>query len=304
MLFQNDLIRECCNMAGTGKKKLSFARIINGVLLAMLGLIMFYPFWYVVCYALSSYENIIRVNLPVIPMGFTWKNVSFILATADFVHIYGNTIFVVVTGTVLSLIITLLYAYSLSRKVHGHRVFNYFAFFTLIFGGGMVPTFMVVRATGLLNNLWALIIPRLVDPFNIFLLRNFLESIPTELDESAHIDGAGTLKTMFRIVLPLALPGIATVALFYMVGYWNQFFEAVLYTSNRPQWTLQVMLKELLVSSDTDAVGSGSGDSFGAALSTSVKMASVLVTIVPVMCVYPFLQKYFVTGAIAGAVKG
>lgn len=287
------------------KKKITVPYAINMALLLLLGLVMLYPFWYVLCYAVSTYGDIIRVDLPIWPVAFTWENIGFILETSDFLNIYKNTIFVTVTGTLLSTMTTLLFAYSLSRKVPGYRFFNYFAFFTLIFSGGMVPTFLVVRSTGLLNNLWALIIPRLVDPFNIFLMRNFFSTIPQELDESAHIDGAGTMRTMVEIILPLALPGIATVALFYAVGYWNQFFDAILYTSNRPQWTLQVLLKELLVSSQTDAVGSSaSSDSMGAALSTSVKMASVLVTIVPILCVYPFLQKYFVTGSIAGAVKG
>jgi len=287
------------------KKKLTVPYVINVVLLTLLGFIMLYPFWYVACYALSTYQDIVRVDFVLWPVNFTMENVNYILQTSDFLNIYKNTIFVVVVGTVMSMVATVLFAYSLSREVPGYRVFNYIAFFTLIFSGGMVPTFLVVRNTGLLNSLWALIIPRLVDPFNIFLMRNFFKGIPSELDESAHIDGAGTMRTLITIILPLALPGIATISLFYAVGYWNQFFDAVLYTSNRPQWTLQVLLKELLVSSQTDAVGSSSSaDSMSAALSTSVKMASVLVTIVPILCVYPFLQKYFVTGTIAGAVKG
>ena len=270
-----------------------------------MGFVTLYPFWYVICYALSTYEDVIKVNLLFWPQNFTLENTQYILSTADFLKIYGNTIFVVVVGTVTSMAVTVMYSYGLARKVPGHSAISGLTFFTLIFTGGMIPTFMVVRSTGLLNSLWALIIPRLVDPVNIFLMRNFFQAIPQDLDESASIDGAGSIRTLASIILPLALPGIATLCLFYAVGYWNQFFEAVLYTSNRPQWTLQIMLHELLISSSTDAVGSSSSsDNFGAALSTSVKMASVVVTVVPVMCIYPFLQKYFVKGVIVGAVKG
>ncbi len=286
-------------------KRISPARLLNGVLLLCLGFVTLYPFWYVICYALSTYEDVIKVNLLFWPQNFTLENVSFILSTSDFLTIYGNTILVVVVGTLMSMAATVTFSYGIARKAPGHRVIGGLTFFTLIFTGGMIPTFMVVRATGLLNTLWALIIPRLVDPFNIFLMRNFFQAIPQELDESASMDGAGTMRTLISIILPLALPGIATLCLFYAVGYWNQFFEAVLYTSNRPQWTLQIMLHELLISSSTDAVGStSSADNFGAALSTSIKMASVVVTVVPVMCIYPFLQRYFVKGVIVGAVKG
>ena len=287
------------------KKKITFASALNAVLLFILGLIMLYPFWYVISYSLSTYQDVVKVDFLWHPVNFTLDNIRFILETSDFLGIYRNTLFVVVVGTVLSLISTLLFSYALSRDVPGHKWISRFTFFTLIFSGGMVPTFLVVRGTGLLNSLWALILPRLVDPFNAFLMRNFFRGIPRELDESAHMDGAGPWRTLMSIILPLALPGIATICLFYAVGYWNQFFDAVLYTSNRPQWTLQVLLKELLVNSETDAVGgTSSSDQFGAALSTSVKMASVVVTIVPILLVYPFLQKYFVKGTLVGAVKG
>jgi putative aldouronate transport system permease protein len=286
-------------------KRLAIGRLINGLLLTLLGIIMLYPFWYVACYALSTYQDVLKVDFLLWPANFTLENVSFILSTGDFLNIYKNTLVVVVGGTILSMVATIGFSYALSRDVPGHKWISAMTFFTLIFAGGMIPSFLVVRSTGLLNSLWALIIPRLVDPFNIFLMRNFFRGIPRELDESAGIDGAGTIRIMVSIILPLALPGIATVCLFYAVGYWNQFFEALLYTSNRPQWTLQVMLNELLVSSQTDAVGSSSSsDNMGAALSTSVKMASVLVTVVPILCVYPFLQRYFVKGVIVGAVKG
>ena len=287
------------------KKRITFVSALNAALLFILGLIMLYPFWYVISYSLSTYQDVVKVDFLWHPVNFTLDNIRFILETSDFLGIYRNTLFVVIVGTVLSLLSTLLFSYALSRDVPGHKWISRFTFFTLIFSGGMVPTFLVVRGTGLLNSLWALILPRLVDPFNAFLMRNFFRGIPRELDESAHMDGAGPWRTLMSIILPLALPGIATICLFYAVGYWNQFFDAVLYTSNRPQWTLQVLLKELLVNSETDAVGgTSSSDQFGAALSTSVKMASVVVTIVPILLVYPFLQKYFVKGTLVGAIKG
>ncbi|HML45129.1 MAG TPA: carbohydrate ABC transporter permease [Clostridia bacterium] len=277
-------------------------------MLLLMALCTLYPFWYVLCMALSDYQATLGKGLLFLPAGFTLANLRYILSTPDFLRIYGNTGFVVGMGTFLSLTFTTMFAYGLARRVPGKTWIAYAVFFTLLFSGGMIPTFLVVRGTKLMNTLWALIVPRVIDPFNIFLMRNFFQSIPDSLDESASVEGAGPMTILLKIILPISLPGLATIALFYGVGYWNAFFDAVIYISSRERWTIQVLLRELLVSMQPDILGSGatagSADNLGQTLGYTVKMATVVTAIVPIMCIYPFLQRYFVKGVIVGAVKG
>jgi putative aldouronate transport system permease protein len=290
------------------RERLSLPRIaLRGALLLLAGL-MLYPFWYVLCMGLSTYEQTVNSTILLLPAGFTLKPISYVLGASDFLHIYGNTLFVVVVGTTLSLLITVMFAYPLARRILGTKVLQWVTFFTLIFNGGIIPTFMVVRMTGLYNSLWSLIIPGVMNPFNVFLMRNFFNTIPETLDEAAQIEGAGSMWILIRIMLPLSLAGIATLALFYGVGYWNAYFNALLYINKRENWTLQVLLREILVTVQPDLFGggmAGSGDqSTAAQMSMPVKMATVLVSTLPIMMIYPFIQKYFVTGVMVGAVKG
>lgn len=281
--------------------RMTLGEAVIMVILALLALTMLYPFWYVVCVALSNYEDILGASLLFWPRNFSLEALSVVVNGKDFLQYISNTIFVVITGTILSMITTIGISYALARKVKGHRIVQYFVFFTLLFYGGMIPTYLVVRSTDLLNTSWALILPRLCDPFNVFLLRNAFRSIPEELDESASIDGAGVLRTLVSIVLPVSLAGIATITLFYSVGYWNSFFDGILYISDRTKWTMQMYLRELLIVSQNDAVA----DTGGIATATyTVKMATVLVSVIPILVVYPFVQRYFVKGVMVGAVKG
>lgn len=295
-------------MRNSPVRKKSVGHILIVVFLIVLAIVMLYPFWYVVCMAFSTYEATVNKTLLFWPAGFTLNSVKYILSGADFLHIYGNTLFVVIVGTVLSLIVTIMFAYPLSRKVPGYRAIQGFTFFTLLFNGGIIPTFMVVKMTGLYNSLWALIIPGLMNPFNAFLMRNFFNSIPTALDEAAEIEGASSTWILIRIMLPLSMAGIATLALFYGVGYWNAYFNALLYINKREQWTLQVLLHEMLQTVQPDLFGAGMAsmatEGTAAQMTMSLKMATVVVSTLPVMVIYPFVQKYFVTGVMVGAVKG
>lgn len=287
---------------------ISLASIINATILIALGIVMLYPFWYVLVFSLSTYKDAISHTFLFWPVNFTLQNIRYILNSGNFAQIYGNTLFVVGVGTALSLAVTMLFAYALARDVPGKSWISHLLFFTILFSGGMIPTYLVVRSTGLLNTLWALIIPRLMDPFYVFLMKNFFQAIPKELDEAAIIDGAGLFTLMVRIVLPLSLAGIATIGLYYGVGYWNQFFDAIIYINKREKWVLQVLLRELLTHDTTDILGSSAGiaSSFDAnAVTTySIKMACVVTAVVPVTLIYPFVQRYFVKGVIVGAVKG
>ena len=284
--------------------RISAARILNGVILIALALLTLYPFWYVVCVAFSDQQALVGRSLIFRPYGFNFDSLVYVMTSRDFTSIFSNTVFVVVIGTLLSMICTIGIAYALARKVKGHRFWNFFIFVTLVFEGGMIPTYLVVRDTGLLNSVWALILPRLCSPYYIMLLRNSFESVPASLDESANLDGAGVIKTLIYIILPVSLPGLTTIALFYGVLYWNNFMDGVLYLTDRTKWTMQVLLREILITVQPDQMGGAGGDTSSLTTTEAVKMATVLVTVLPVLVIYPFIQKYFVSGIMVGAVKG
>ena len=232
------------------------------------------------------------------------QNLQYIISYTYFAQTYLNTVFVVVLGTILSIICTVLFAYPLALRIQGTKTLSYLTFFTLLFSGGMIPTYLVVKFTGLLNSLWSLIIPSIINPFNVFLMINFFRTIPSDLAESAEIDGAGPFRTLWSIVLPISLSGIATLTLFYAVSYWNSYFNAMIYISDRIKWTLQLLLREILISTQSGTDG-GAGDiSEAARFGRTLKMATVFTAVVPIMLVYPFVQKYFVKGVMVGAVKG
>ena len=283
----------------------SFSRVIISLFLLLLGFSTLYPFWYVMVISLSTYNEILNKTLLLYPVKITFEAYQYVFTSGDFLNIAKNTFFVVAAGTVLSLLVTIFFAYGLAKKVPGYRWMTYFIFFTILFGGGMIPTYLVVRATGLLNSLWSLIIPSLASAFNILLLRNFFSTIPQSLEESASLDGANTLTILFRIVLPVAMPGIATIALFYGVNYWNSFFDAILYITSRNKWILQVLLREMLLTGSYDVLQGAAETATGmSTTSYTIKMATVMVATVPVLLIYPFIQRYFVKGAVMGAVKG
>lgn len=287
------------------KRKYSVAYIINLVLLILFAVITFYPFWYVCVMTFST--NLDTQNVPFMlwPRGFTLDNLNYILHYTYFSQTYLNTFFVVGVGTLLSILFTILFAYPLSLRVKGTKVISYLTFFTLLFNGGMIPTYLIVKSTGLLNTHWSLIIPSIINPFNVFLMINFFRTIPTALSESAEIDGAGPFRTLWSIILPVSLPGIATLTLFYAVAYWNSYFSAMIYLSDRSQWTLQLLLREILISTQSGTDGGGAGDiSEAARFGRTLKMATVFTAIIPVMMIYPFVQKYFVKGVMIGAIKG
>ncbi len=209
---------------------------------------------------------------------------------------YRNTIFIVVVGTVLDMLFTLVAAYVLSRKGYMlKRFFTIMVVFSMYFSGGMIPFFLVVRSVGLYKSIWSLIIPSLVNVFNLIIMRTAIMGVPDSLEESAQLDGAGHLTILFRIIAPLVLPTVAVVTLYYAVSHWNSWFNAMLFIKDRSQYPLQLILREILILSDTD-------EDF--TMSETIQFATIVVATVPVLCIYPFIQKYFVKGVMVGAVKG
>lgn len=214
-----------------------------------------------------------------------------------------NTIFVTVVGTILNIIVTSMLAYPLSRKnMKIAKALNFYVVFPMFFSGGMIPTYLIVRNLGIIDTYWAYLIPSLISPFYCLLLRNFFASIPKELEESAIIDGANYVVILFKIIIPLSLAAIATIGLFYAVEHWNVFLQAIMYVTDRKLWTLQMFLREIISQSDFAFEKPEGADQFVAL--ESLRMAAILVSIIPILCVYPFVQKYFVKGVMVGSVKG
>jgi putative aldouronate transport system permease protein len=210
---------------------------------------------------------------------------------------------VTIVGTVLSMILTSFMAYALSRKyLHGRGIFNFIVVFTMLFSGGMIPSFILVQSLGLIDSLWALILPSAISAYNMIIMRNFFQGIPDSLEESAKMDGCSDWGVFFRIILPLSLPSIATISLFYAVSYWNTYQSAILYINDSAKWPIQVLLRQIVIVSSGMNADAASVDVVPPA--QSVKMAVIVVATLPMLIAYPFVQKYFVKGAMVGSVKG
>ncbi len=226
---------------------------------------------------------------------------------ANIFRAYGNTMFRVVIGTLLNLTFTIALAYPLSKKdLKGRKFINTFVFFTMIFSGGLVPTYMVVKWVGLHDTRWAMIIPGLISTWNMFMMRNFFYSIPESLTESARLDGANNAQVLLHIVIPSSLASIATIGLFYAVWHWNAWFDAVIYLNNPKLLPMQNILRNIVTTSnisDLDASALVAAD-YVPPPSQAIKAATIVISTLPILVAYPFVQKYFVKGAMVGSIKG
>jgi len=280
-----------------------FSRL-NVVLLGALGLTTLLPFLFMIAQSFSSHRAIMSGEVYLWPVDFTLAAYKEVFRDQAFVRAFLVSVARTVAGSVLSVAVTCLFAYPLAKPfIRGRRFMLFLVTFTLIFGGGMIPTYLIVRELGLLNTFWAYLLPGAVSAFNVIIMKNFFQSVPVEIEESAIIDGCSNAGTLFRIVVPLSMPAVATIGLFHAVGHWNSFFDAVLYVNDRSLYPLQVYLRELI---QFDESNIQLKDNLGQQLlaSESLKAATLVATILPILIVYPFLQKYFVKGMMLGSVKG
>ena len=237
-----------------------------------------------------------------VPMAARVSQKAYMLKSFDLWRSYANSIFITVVGTLINMLITTMAAYVLSKKdLKGQRFFMFLAVFTMMFTGGIIPTYIVVKDLHLMNSLWAMILPSAVNTYNLIILRNFFLELPMELEEAALLDGCTEIGVLFRIMLPISKPALTTVTLFYAVDHWNDFFSAIMYINKKEAWPLQLFLRSMLF--QNDAAYSSGGESLFL-LGQPMKMAAVMLAIIPIMCAYPFFQKYFTAGMTAGAVKG
>jgi len=236
------------------------------------------------------------------PRGFTTGAIAFVFGNNAFQDAFGITVAATVTFTALSLVTTVLTAYPLSRPyLAGARFFSLLIVFTMLFNGGIIPTYLVVKTLGLLDTFWALVIPHMISAFNVIILISFFRSLPLDYEESAKMDGASNWKVLAYIIVPLSKPILATIALFYAVFRWNYWFDVLMYINSPERYTLQIVLKNLIQNTD-GSIMTVFTDHHYALL--SVQGAAVLFTILPILLVYPFLQKYFVKGVMIGGIKG
>lgn len=285
--------------------------IVNFTLLTIIVLMILYPLWFVLVASVSEANEVSLGNVYLWPKGFTLEGYQRILNYRPVWIGYRNSTFYAVVGTTINLAITLTCAYSLSRKDFiGRNIITAVFTFTMFFSGGLIPTFLVVKRLSMVNTVWALLIPNAAAMWNIILTRTYFQSnIPVELQEAAFMDGCSNTRLLLTVVLPLSAPIIAVMALFYGVGHWNSYFAALIYLSERNLMPLQIFLREVLVQNEIVDFMSLTSDEMESiarrqAMAQIMKYGLIIVATVPVLLIYPFVQKYYVKGIMVGSIKG
>ncbi|WJH36939.1 carbohydrate ABC transporter permease [Paenibacillus sp. CC-CFT747] len=274
------------------------------VILTAVAAAMFIPFLYIFSVSFTSMDEYLRRSFLLWPERWVTGAYRYILANNRFVRSVGVTGFITVIGTLLNLAFTTTMAYGLSRRFYGQKLFLFLVLFTFLFSAGIIPTYLIVKAAGLLNTVWALIIPVLISPWNLIVFSQFFRGIPEELNEAAVIDGAGPFTVFWRVILPLSKPALATFGLFYAVSHWNAYFTGILYISDPKLWPIQVLLRQIVVVNDTSALQITEQVLTDPPPPETVQMAAILLATLPILIVYPFLQKHFAKGVMIGSVKG
>ena len=282
--------------------------LCNGLFLGFILLIVIYPVWY--AFIASDPMAVSRGELVLLPRGFDLSAYEKVFGYERVMTGYRNTIVYTLAGTVVNTLMVAITAYPLSRRdLWGRNVLTKLFVFTMYFSGGLIPTYLLVRNVGLYNSMWALILPSCVSMYNVIIMRSyFSNSLPFELQEAAMIDGCSNVSMLLRIVLPLSTPVLAVILLYHAVGYWNMYFSALIYLADADKYPLQMVLRDILISTQItemmDTAESAESMIQQALLANSIKYALIVVSSVPVIVIYPFLQKYFEKGIMLGAVKG
>ena len=279
-------------------------RVFNVVVLLVIVFVTFYPFLNMVAQSFSSEGNINAGKVNLIPLGFNLETYKVVMADSMFWTNYKNTVIYTVVATAISIVLTTFFAYAISkRRLKGRNLFIGIAVFTMFFNGGIIPNYVLITSLGMKNTLWAIVLPNAISVFNLLIMKSFFENMPEELEEAAAIDGLNTYGILLRIVLPLSKAVLATMILFYAVVNWNSWFSAFLYLDKKELFPVTIFLRNLI------AGATGEGTSFGGSaenltqIASNVKAVAMVLSVVPILCIYPFVQKYFVTGVMLGSVK-
>ncbi|MFD5258680.1 MULTISPECIES: carbohydrate ABC transporter permease [Streptomyces] len=277
---------------------------INGVILTVVVVVTLYPFVNIIARSFSGERQIRAGEVTLWPKGFDLTTYRIVFTDDVFWRGYGNTLFYTVVSTVVAMVLTTCYAYVLSKRhLKGRNVLVGIAVFTMFFSGGLIPNYVLITSLGLKNSVWAIALPNAISVFNLLVMKAFFESLPTELEEAAEIDGLSTYGTLLRIVLPLSKAVIATMVLFYSVSYWNSWFQAFLYMDRAELMPVTVYLRNLIAGA-TGATNAGATTEQGSQVAANIQAVTIVLTSLPILCVYPFVQRYFVSGVMLGAVKG
>ncbi len=281
---------------------------LNIFILCLLSFITLYPIYYLIIVSISDGYYVSRNMVHWLPLGINFDVYTSILTYNLFMRSYGNTIVYTAIGTVINLLMSTLCAYPLSRKdLYGRGVFTALITFTMFFSGGLVPLFLQVTNLGLRDSLWALVLPGAISTYNVIVMRTFFQNIPAELHESAYLDGASDLMVLLRIVLPLSGAMLATMTLFYAVGHWNSYFDALIYLDTRERYPLQLVLRNIVIQgSDTEMLNFAgtASDAASSIVTQNYKYAAIVVAVLPILLIYPFVQRFFVKGVMIGSIKG
>lgn len=283
--------------------RLTFGGVLTTVILTLIALFIFIPFYNSIVVSFESPQAYMLHPVSLYPMEFSLKNYSYLLEKGQIATGYKNTIFITLVGTLYGMAVSVMTAYAFSRRrFPGKKLLFLFMIFTMFFSGGMVPTYLMLKGMKLIDTLWGVILPLGISTYNVIIIKSGFEQTPVELEEAAKIDGANDLVIFFRVMLPLQSALLATFTLFTAVAYWNEWFWSMLLINTGGKMTLQTVLRAIICEAAVDA-DINSGDVATEIFSQGVKMAAVILTMVPIMCFYPFLQKYFVKGVMVGAVK-
>ena len=280
--------------------------VVNILFFVLCSAVCLVPIIYILSMSLSSSTAVSAGKVTLFPVEFTLKSYEYVLQKKEFWSAFIISIERVLLGVGINMLMVILAAFPLSKQKKDFSSRTFFVWFfmiTMLFSGGMVPTFMIVKYTWLLNSIWSLILPGAVPVFNMVLLMNFFKAVPRELEESAFIDGAGYFRILFKIYIPISLPAIATLVVFTMVSHWNSWFDGMIYMSDARNYPLQTYLQSILVSTNTKLMTKAQAELLRLISDRTLKAAQVFIAMIPILLVYPFLQKYFVAGMTLGSVK-
>jgi putative aldouronate transport system permease protein len=279
-------------------------RVFNVVVLLVIVFVTFYPFLNMVAQSFSSEGNINSGKVNLIPLGFNLETYKVVMADSMFWTNYENTVIYTVVATAISIVLTTFFAYAISkRRLKGRNLFIGIAVFTMFFNGGIIPNYVLITSLGMKNTLWAIVLPNAISVFNLLIMKSFFENMPEELEEAAAIDGLNTYGILLRIVLPLSKAVLATMILFYAVVNWNSWFSAFLYLDKKELFPVTIFLRNLIAGATSEGTSFGGSAENLTQIASNVKAVAMVLSVVPILCIYPFVQKYFVTGVMLGSVK-
>lgn len=279
--------------------------VVNVAILSLAVIVTLYPFLNVLAQSFSSEKYILSGQVTVWPLGWNVSTYGVVMSDGKFWRYYGNTVLYTVVATAVSMFLSTTFAYAISKsELRGRSVVIGIALFTMIFNGGLIPTYVLVSGLGFTNSIWAIVIPNAVSVFNVLVMKSFFENLPRELEEAAEIDGLSTYGTLVRIVLPLSKAVLATMVLFYAVSNWNSWFQAFIYLNDSSLFPVTIYLRNLIAGASSAQTSGANAASDLTAVAANIKAVTIMLTVLPILFVYPFVQRYFVSGVMLGSVKG